>query len=350
MLAGLQNGGRTIPTVLFADGTHMVNPGFQDLAPKLGLDVQAKCIFYDAIIVGGGPAGLTAAIYMAREDISTLVVDRGSLGGQAGMTESMENIPGFPEGIDGAEFAARLARQARRFGAEAVVAQEVTSIDLDPKGYIQVRTSAGGEYSSKALLLTPGSTYLRLGVPGEERLIGAGVHFCATCDGPSYRGKQVVVVGGGKSGVQEGISLTKFADKVTILERGDHLKASPVLIERANADPKIQVLTNTSVAEFIGRHQLNSVVLKDERTGRTWDDDVVGAFLYIGLTPNTGFLKGFVDLDDMGFIKTNRALETNVPGVFAAGDSRVGSTKQVASAAGEGATAALMIREYLTGR
>jgi thioredoxin reductase (NADPH) len=346
----LQNGGRAIPTVLFADGTHLVNPDPQDLAAKLGLDVQAKCIFYDAIVVGGGPAGLTAAIYMAREDISTLVVDRGPLGGQAGMTESMENIPGFPEGIDGSEFADRLARQAQRFGAEALLAQEVTSLSRDPNGDLLVRTSMGGEYYSRALLLTLGSAYRRLDVPGEERLIGAGVHFCATCDGPSYRGKQVVVVGGGNSGVQEGIFLSKFAERVTIVEQGDHLKASPVLIERANADPKILVLANTSVAEFIGKYQLSSMVLKDERTGRTWDHEAVGAFLFIGLTPNTGLLKDFVDLDDKGYIKTSRTLETNVSGMFAAGDSRLGSTKQVAAAAGEGATAALMIREYLTGR
>ena len=350
MLAELQNGGRTIPAVLFSDGSHMINPGPQELAAKLGLGVEAKFTYYDAIIVGGGPAGLTAALYLAREDISTLVVDRGALGGQAGITENMENVPGFPEGIDGAEFADRLARQAQRFGVEALVGQEVTSIGPDPNGYILVRTSMGDEYCSKALLLAVGSTYRRLDVPGEARFIGAGVHFCATCDGPSYRGKQVVVVGAGNSGVREGISLTKFADKVTILERGGQLKASPVLVERANSDPKILVLTNTSVAEFNGKYQLNSVMLKDERTDRTWDLDAAGAFLFIGLKPNTGFLKDIVDLDDRGFIKTSRTLETNIPGVFAAGDSRTGSTKQVASAAGEGATAALMIREYLSGR
>ncbi len=349
-LEELQNGGRTIPTVLFSDGTHMVNPGPQEFAVKLGLNVEAKCIYYDAIVVGGGPAGLTAALYLAREDISTLLIDRAALGGQAGTTENLDNVPGFPEGIDGGEFADRLARQARRFGAEALVAQDVTSVSLDTSGYNLVRTSMGGEYYSKALLLTVGSTYRRLDVPGEERFIGAGIHFCATCDGPSYRGKQIVVVGGGNSGVQEGIYLTKFADKVTILERGEHLQASPVLIERASSDPKILILTSTSVAEFNGRHRLNSVMLKDERTNRTWDLDTTGAFLFVGLTPNTGFLKDFVDLDDMGYIKTSRTLETNVPGVFAAGDSRRGSTKQVASAAGEGATAALMIREYLSGR
>ena len=349
-LIALQNGGRTIPTVLYSDGTHMINPGPQELAAKLGLNVQAQSTFYDAIVVGGGPAGLTAALYLAREDISTLVVDRGALGGQASITEKLDNVPGFPEGIDGAEFADRLARQTRRFGAEAVVAQEVTSIGLDPNGYNLVRTSMGGRYYSKALLLTVGSTYRRLDVPGEERFIGSGVHFCATCDGPFYTGKQVVVVGGGNSGVQEGIFLTKFAGKVTILNQGNYLTASPVLVERAQGDQKIEVLNNTTVVEFNGKDRLDSVTLKDQRTDRTWDLEAAGAFLFIGLTPNTGFLKDVVDLDDRGYIKTSRTLETNVPGVFAAGDSRVGSTKQVASAAGEGATAALMIREHLSGR
>ena len=349
-LIALQNGGRTIPTVLYSDGTHMVNPGPQELAAKLGLNVQAQSTFYDAIVVGGGPAGLTAALYLAREDISTLVVDRGALGGQASITEKLDNVPGFPEGIDGAEFADRLARQTRRFGAEAVVAQEVTSIGLDPNGYNLVRTSMGGRYYSKALLLTVGSTYRRLDIPGEERFIGSGVHFCATCDGPFYTGKQVVVVGGGNSGVQEGIFLTKFAGKVTILNQGNYLTASPVLVERAQGDQKIEVLNNTTVVEFNGKDRLDSVTLKDQCTDRTWDLEAAGAFLFIGLTPNTAFLKDVVDLDDRGYIKTSRTLETNVPGVFAAGDSRVGSTKQVASAAGEGATAALMIREHLSGR
>ena len=349
-LIALQNGGRTIPTVLYSDGTHMINPGPQELAAKLGLNVQAQSTFYDAIVVGGGPAGLTAALYLAREDVSTLVVDRGALGGQASITEKLDNVPGFPEGIDGAEFADRLTRQTRRFGAEAVVAQEVTSIGLDPNGYNLVRTSMGGRYYSKALLLTVGSTYRRLDVPGEERFIGSGVHFCATCDGPFYTAKQVVVVGGGNSGVQEGIFLTKFADKVTILDQGNYLTASPVLVERAQADPKIEVLNNTTVVEFNGKDRLDSVTLKDQRTDRTWDLKTAGAFLFIGLTPNTAFLRDVVDLDDGGYIKTSRTLETNVPGVFAAGDSRVGSTKQVASAAGEGTTAALMIRDYLSGR
>lgn len=298
------------------------------------------------IIVGGGPAGLTAALYLAREDVSVLVVDRAALGGQAGITERIDNIPGFDAGVSGEEFAERLRRQIQRFGAEGLVAQEVESITGDGAHFV-VKTSLGDSYRSRAVLLAPGSTYRKLNAPGEDQFIGAGVHFCATCDGPFYKGEPVLVIGGGNSGVQEAIFLTKFTDAVTLIERGDRLKASSVLVERAGSDPKLTVRLNTSVTEFKGDDRLRSVVLRDNVAGAVEEQAFSAAFLFIGLAPNTQFLRGVVDLDQWGYIKARADLKTSAAGIYAAGDARLGSTKQIVAAAGEGATAALQIREYL---
>src|SRR6185312_10109610 len=209
---------------------------------KLGLQTMAKNAFYDLIVVGSGPAGLTAALYAAREGIETLVIERAGVGGQAGVTERLDNFPGFPEGVSGAEFADRLRRQAERFGVEILSAQEVTAIDKDGE-YRVVRTDDGAEYRSFAVLLALGSTYRRLGVPGETDFIGAGVHFCATCDGAFYRGREVMVIGGGNSAGEESIFLTKFASHVTIANRGPRLTASKVVVEKVNEHPAIDVLT-----------------------------------------------------------------------------------------------------------
>lgn len=298
------------------------------------------------IIVGGGPAGLTAALYLAREDVSVLVVDRAALGGQAGITERIDNIPGFDAGVSGEEFAERLRRQIQRFGAEGLVAQEVESITGDGAHFV-VKTSLGDSYRSRAVLLAPGSTYRKLNAPGEDQFIGAGVHFCATCDGPFYKGEPVLVIGGGNSGVQEAIFLTKFTDAVTLIERGDRLKASSVLVERAGSDPKLKVRLNTSVTEFKGDDRLRSIVLRDNVAGAIEEQAFSAAFLFIGLAPNTQFLRGVVDLDQWGYIKARADLKTSAAGIYAAGDARLGSTKQIVAAAGEGATAALQIREYL---
>ena len=289
-----------------------------------------------------------AAIYATREDIPTLVIDGGALGGQAGITATIDNFPAFDEGVGGPELADRLGKQAHRFGTETLVAQEVKSIS-SVNGYKLVSTKLGDEYCSRAVLLSTGAIYRRLHVPGEDKFIGAGIHFCATCDGPFYQGKELLVVGGGNSGLQEGIFLTKFATKVTIVEIGEELNASKILLERAYSDPKVEVLTGTSVQEFKGDDRLRSVVLKDVSSGETREISPGGAFIFIGMIPNTGFLKGTVELDQWGYIKTSQNLETNLPGIFAAGDARQGSTKQAVAAVGEGATAALMIRHYLEG-
>jgi thioredoxin reductase (NADPH) len=342
----VNNGKHIIPTIVFGDGSILVEPSNAELAAKLGLQTTARQHFYDLIVVGSGPAGLTAALYAAREGIETLVIERAGVGGQASITERLDNFPGFPEGVSGAEFAARLRRQAERFGVEILVAQEVTGVAVEAP-YRTVHTADGNEERGWAVLLAVGSTYRRLDIPGEDDFIGAGVHFCATCDGPFYRDREVLVVGGGNSAGEESLFLTKFARKVTIATRDERLSASKVVVEKVTAHPRIEVLTNVTPAQFRGKGRLETVVLKDTRTGATRELHVPAAFVFIGLTPNTAILKGTVDLDERGFIRTGPTLETSVPGIFAAGDCRAGSTKQAASAAGEGAAAALAIRRYV---
>ncbi|MDQ1704183.1 MAG: thioredoxin reductase, partial [Frankiaceae bacterium] len=319
-----------------------------DLAAKLGLQTVAKRHFYDLIVVGSGPAGLTAALYAAREGLDTLVIERGGVGGQAGVTERLDNFPGFPEGISGAEFADRLRAQAERFGVEILQAQEVTGVRADGR-YKCVSTGDGEDYRAGAVLLALGSTYRRLGVPGEEDFIGAGVHFCATCDGAFYRGKNVLVIGGGNSAGEESIFLTRFADRVTIVTRDDALSASKVVQAKVEENPQIDVITGASPSEFRGDTRLRSVVVKDVKTGAERELTPDGVFVFIGLSPNTELVTGLVKLDEFGFIQTDIGLQTSMPGVFAAGDVRAGSTKQAASAAGEGAAVALSIRRHLEG-
>ena len=342
----VNNGKQIVPTIVFGDGGILVEPTNAELAAKLGLKTTAKRQFYDLIVIGSVLAGLTAALYAVREGIDTLVIERGGVGGQAAITERLDNFPGFPEGVSGAEFADLLQAQAERFGVEILTAQEATGISMDGD-YCVVRTGDGGEYGCWAILLGTGSTYRRLGVPGEDDFIGAGVHFCATCDGPFYRDQEVLVVGGGNSAGEESIFLTRFASKVTIAVRGERMKASQVVRESVESDPKIEVLTGTTVEELRGDGRLRSVVLRDTRTGEQQEIAPAGVFVFVGLVPNTGFVRDQIATDENGFILTDAGLRTNVPGIFAAGDCRAGSTNQAASAAGEGAAAALAIRRYL---
>jgi thioredoxin reductase (NADPH) len=360
------NGKRIIPTLVFGDGSFLVEPSNAQLATKLGLKTTASHMHYQVIVIGGGPAGLTAALYLAREGTDVLVIERAAFGGQTAATEKLDNLPGFPESIPGIQFANRLREQAQRFGVELLQAQDVAAI-TQHDNYHLVKTANGDEYSADALLIATGSRYKRSGAPGEGDYIGAGVHFCATCDGPFYKGKRVAVIGGGNSAAEESLHLTKFADRVTILVRGDSFKASKVIQESVAGDPKIDVRFNTDVAEFVGANaKLNTIKLRDRVSGATSELNVDGAFIFIGQEPNTGFLRQTpIQRNQWGFLVTghdlvhdgNRPvgfaqreptlLETSIPGIFAAGDVRAGSTKQVASAAGEGATAALLIREYL---
>jgi thioredoxin reductase (NADPH) len=341
------NGGkRIIPVIRFEDGSTLVEPSNAELAAKLELRTVASRTFYDLIVIGSGPAGLTAALYAAREGIDTLVVERGGVGGQAGVTERLDNFPGFPEGVTGSEFADRLRRQAERFGVEILAAQEVTGIAVDG-AYRRVTTGDGAEYGAYAVLLGLGSTYRRLGIPGEEDFIGAGVHFCATCDGAFYRGQDVLVVGGGNSAGEEGLFLTRFARHVTVLTRDPDLTASRVVAEKIHEHPDMDVITGTVPVELRGDTHLETVVVEEAKSGERRELHPGGMFVFIGLTPNTRLVEGIVDLDGAGFVLTDTGMQSSVPGIFAAGDCRATSTKQAASAAGEGAAAAIAIRRYL---
>jgi thioredoxin reductase (NADPH) len=309
--------------------------------------MEAERAAYDLVIVGGGPAGLAAAIYAAREGIDSIVVDGSALGGQAGISDRIDNYPGFPEGISGAELAERFVAQAKRYGVELLPAVSVASVAPDGDDLVTTLTS-GQELTSHAVIIATGSTYRRLDVPGEEDLIGAGVHFCATCDGPFYKGAdEVVVIGGGNSALEEGLHLSEFADHVRVLARSE-LSASPVLQERVRSDPQFIIHTGVDIEKLEGRRgRFTAVVAKDRATGEAHRFPAAAAFVFIGLTPNSALLGDAVERDEAGFLVTGATMETSMPGVFAAGDVRAGSTKQLGSAVGDGIAALLMVRRHL---
>jgi len=344
----LQNGGRTIPTITFPDGTHLLEPSNDELARKLELKLTAERPFYDLIIIGGGPAALTASIYAAREGIDALIIEKSALGGQAGVTERIDNYPGFPDGIGGGELADRFVAQARKYGVELLSAVGVSGIEHDGED-LSVTTDGGEQYGAHAAIIATGSTYRRLGVPGEDDLIGAGVHFCATCDGPFYKGaEELMVIGGGNSGLEEGLFLTQFAKKITVLEYNPELKASQLLQDKVRNHPQFEVHTNVQVTELKAKgNKLGAVVAKDRESGEEFEFSPAAAFVFIGLDPNTGFLGTSVELAPGGFIATNDVFQTSIEGVFAAGDVRHGSTKQLGAAVGEGVAALLHVRQYL---
>jgi len=343
----VNNGKRVIPTIVFPDGSILSEPSNAQLAEKLGLQTKARMKSYDAIVIGGGPSGLTASLYMAREGLDTLVVEKAGLGGQAGTTQTLDNFPGFDEGISGAEFAERLGRQAKRFGVELLQAQEVTGITKQGR-YLTVRTADGSAYCAQAGLLTSGARYRRLNIPGEQELIGVNVHFCATCDGAFYKGKKVLVIGGGNSGFEEGLFLTKFASQVDIVEYSPQVKASEILQQKVSSMENMSVTVNQAVKEFrVKDGKLDVVLVENRATGEVKELKYDGVFIFIGLAPNSDLVKELVEVNQGGFVETDKTMMTTLPGLFAAGDVRAGSTKQAASATGEGASAALMIRQYL---
>ena len=299
----------------------------------------------DVLMVGAGPAALSAAVYTTREDLKTVLYEKGVIGGLAAVTDWVDNYPGFPNGIAGLDLADGLSQQAERFGAKIEIG-EVNGIKPDGQ-LIEVDTT-DGPVKAKAVLIATGSDYKKIGVPGEKEFYARGVHYCATCDGAFYRDKRLVVVGGGNSAVQEALFLTKFASKIDLLVRSK-LSASDVLLDELEKHKdKITVHLGVTTDEIVGENNMVvKVVGTDTASGKKVDFPTDGVFVFVGLLPNTGFLNGALDLDSVGLIKTNERLETSMPGVYAAGDVRSGATMQIASAVGEGATAALMIREHL---
>jgi len=342
----VNQGMRIIPTIVFPDGSTLSEPSNTELAEKLGIRTKASQSSYDVIVIGAGPSGLTAALYMTREGIDVLVIEKASVGGQIGVTQTLENYPGFDEGISGGELADRLGQQARKFGAEILEAQEVKSISRQGIFWL-VETSDGSSYNSKAILMATGARYRRLNIPGEEDLMGINVHFCATCDGAFYKGKKVLVIGGGNSGFEEGLFLTKFADQVDIVEFLPEVKASQILQESVARNEKVTVTVNHAVKEFIGENALETVLVENRSTGEVVEWNYDGVFVFIGLSPNSDLVKDLVEVNEHGFVETDKTLMTSHNGLFASGDIRADSTKQAAAAAGEGVTAAMMIRQYL---
>lgn len=304
---------------------------------------------HDVIMIGAGPAALAASVYTTREDIDTLLFERGVVGGLAAVTDKVDNYPGFPDGIEGLTLAEQLRKQAERFGA-VIELGEVTKI-IDEGEYKRLETTSG-DMLARAVLIATGSDYKKIGVPGEVEYYARGVHYCATCDGAFYRDKKLVVVGGGNSAVQEGIFLTRFASHIDLLVRSE-LRASEVLqhdLQKYVDEGKITVHLNTTTDEIVGEDNAVKKVV-GTKDGQKIELETDGVFVFVGLLPNTQFLAGTnIELDEIGFIKTDRHMQTSMPGVFAAGDVRSGATMQIASAVGEGATAALIMREYLEGK
>ena len=341
------DGKRIIPTIVFPDGTFLAEPSNDELADRIGLSRVASSREYDMVIVGGGPTGLTTSIYGARENLKVLIVEKSAPGGQAGVTERFDNYPGFPDGVGGAELAERMTQQAQRYGVEILQAVGVTSIVREGP-MLRVNLSTGDDVLAPVVLIASGSTYRRTDAEGEADLIGAGIHFCATCDGPFYRGaSELTVVGGGNSGLEEGLFLTQFAEHVTVVQGMAQLTANKLLQEKVLNHPKMSVLLNAKVSSFNANDSGKLASITLDRDGKEEMHDTAGAFIFIGLDPNTSFLDGALDVDGRGFIVTDPMFRTSVDGIFAAGDVRSGSTKQIASAVGEGAAVAIQIRYYM---
>lgn len=304
---------------------------------------------HDVVIVGAGPAALAAAVYTTREDIETLLFERGVVGGLAAVTDKIDNYPGFPDGIAGLTLAADLQRQAERFGA-VIELGEVMAIKKD--GELLHLDTTSGPMTAKAILIATGSDYKKIGAPGEVEYLSKGVHYCATCDGAFYRDKKLVVVGGGNSAVQETIFLTRFASHIDLFVRST-IKASDVLqheLDEYVKAGKVTIHLGTTTDEILGENGFVNKVI-GTKDGNKLELETDGVFVFAGLLPNSQFLKDTdVELDKVGFVVTDSGLQTKIPGVFAAGDIRSGATMQIASAVGEGATAALKIREYIEGR
>jgi thioredoxin reductase (NADPH) len=368
LVESLGAGSSQLPVVLLPDGTHLVQPTTTDLADKVGLKTHATQPFYDVIVVGGGPAGLANALYAASEGLDVVLIERSAHGGQAGSSSRIENYLGFPAGVSGADLAQRAIIQAKRFGAELLTAQEVVGLARhDP--YRVVKLADGSQIPGYSVVITTGMATRRLGAPGVDELLGVGVYYgAAMTEAATYRGRPVCVVGGANSAGQGALFFARYVEKVSILVRAENLYKgmSRYLVDRILDTPNIEVVPHVEVAEARGDSALESVLLRNVESGEESTLEAAAMFIFIGTTPHTAMLGGFVELDDRGFVLTGPdlprvggrprgwtldrdpfAFETSVPGVFAAGDVRSGANRRVAAAVGEGSAAIYSVHRYL---
>lgn len=306
---------------------------------------MAEDVNYDVVIIGGGPAGLTAGLYTARAGLSSILIEKGILGGQITNAERVENFPGFQEGISGLELGERMQTQAEKYGLKTIFA-EVSGLEIQKT--LRVVKTTEGDFIGKAVILAGGSRRRKLGVPGETKYIGKGVSYCAVCDGPFFRETSVVVIGGGDTAITEALHLVNFASKVTIIHRRDQLRATRILQDKAFAEPKIEFLWDTIALSIEGSEMVEKVNLSNVKSGERSDIEVGGVFISVGTDPDTGYLKQILPLDELGHIITNEKMETPAAGIFAAGDIRHNSARQAITAAGDGATAAIYAQKYIT--
>lgn len=342
----INNGKRIIPTILI-DGKPYTNPDNAKLMEVLSIQKEADRKVYDTVIIGAGAAGLTAAIYAQRDRFDSIILEKKNIGGNAFLTEKIENYPGFNQ-ISGPELMQKMADQALVYGATIETGVDVRNI-TKVEDFFRVNTNMG-DFWGRTVILATGSTYRQTGIKGEKDLIGAGIHFCATCDGAFYRDKEVIVIGGGNSALEEGIFLSQFCKKVKIIHRKPEFSATQTYVEKlANRDNIETYLDKTALAfEANSSGNFQSLLIEDNKTGEKQEVTADGAFIFIGQVPNTGFLKGIVDLDPKGSILTNHYGVTSVEGIFAAGDCRKGAIAQVAVATGEGIMASYGIKDYLS--
>jgi thioredoxin reductase (NADPH) len=299
---------------------------------------------HDIIIIGGGPAGLTAGLYNARARLNVLLLERLAPGGQVLTTDWVENYPGFPDGISGFDLMDRMRTQAEKFGLK-IQSEEVLKLELSEKRKVVFTSS--GQMESKAIILACGATWKKLGIEGEDRLMGKGISFCATCDGPFYRDQEVAVVGGGDTAVEEAIFLTRFVKRIYLIHRRDKLRATKLLQERAMGEEKIEFIWDTAPLRILGENDVEGIELKHLKTGDIYQKSVKGVFVFVGTIPNTELVKGMAKLDENGFIITDDNMQTSIPGVFAAGDIRSKLFRQISTAVGEGAAASYSAEKYL---
>jgi thioredoxin reductase (NADPH) len=342
----INNGKRKIPTIVINDKTILVEPENEVLRHTLQLNEVKEERIFDTIIIGGGAAGLTTAIYAQRDRFNSLILEKKTIGGNAFLTEKIENYPGFTA-ISGPDLMDKMEEQAKTYGATIKTGEDVTAIERDGELF-RIKTSSN-TYSGKSIVLSTGSTYRQLGITGESELIGSGVHFCATCDGAFYRDKDIIVVGGGNSALEEGIFLSGFCNSVKIVHRGPEFSASETYVEKLDEIDNISIYMNKSSLEFIANENglFEGLKIEDNNTKKQELLTADGAFIFIGLIPNTKPFKNIVELNERGFIKTTGLAQTSSKGIFAAGDCREGAIAQVAAATGEGVLASYGIRDFL---